>query len=144
MNRVDKSLKTFVGLKRLSADLENVVRNDVSKYKLNVNEFAVLELLYHKGPKTIQKIKETILVASSSTTYIIDKLSEKKLVFRYTDSNDKRIFYVELTDEGKKLMREVFPKHADVINDYFSCLDEEELSKFHELIKKITRYKSKN
>jgi DNA-binding MarR family transcriptional regulator len=63
----------------------------------NITEFSVLELLLHKGPQTIQKIKEKILIASSSTTYVIDQLHKKGYVTRTPSEKDRRITYVELT-----------------------------------------------
>lgn len=143
MNRIDRSLKAFVGLRRLSAEVELAVRQDVSRYGLTVNEFAVLEALFHKGALPIQQIKASILVASSSTTYIVDKLCEKGLVERYQDKEDKRIIYAHLTKSGNELMQKSFPSHAERIAELFHSLSEEELETFHNLIKKITNYQKK-
>lgn len=143
MNRIDKSLKVFVGLKRLSAEVEQLVRQDVGSYGLTVNEFAVLEVLFHKGAMPIQQIKASILVASSSTTYIVDKLCEKGLVERYQDKEDKRIIYAHLTENGTKLMGNSFPSHAERLAELFQSLSEEELEQFHSIIKKITNYQKK-
>lgn len=143
MDRIDKSLKVFVGLKRLAAEVEQAVKQDVSRYDLTVNEFAVLEAIYHKGALPIQQIKESILVASSSTTYIVDKLCRKGLAERYQDKEDKRIIYAHLTPQGKQLMQASFPQHAAMLKDFFADLTQEELELFHSCIKKITHYQKK-
>lgn len=140
MNRVKDVLNMYVGLKRLTADLEQVVRKDIARYELSVNEFAVLELLFHKGSQPVQQIKEKILVAASSTTYILDKLCKQGLVERQINQTDKRITYIHLTESGKDLMSKAFPEHEHVLATYFSNLSDEEVTLFHQLIKTITDY----
>lgn len=82
MQRTDIALKTLIGLKRTNDMMDKIIRNDVKSYGLNITEFAVLELLYNKGEHSIQRIQERILIASSSTTYVVQKLEEKGLLQR--------------------------------------------------------------
>lgn len=139
MNRQEETLKAFIGVKRTNEMLETSVRDDVRRYDLNLNEFAVLELLYHKGQQPIQKIKEKILIASSSTTYIIDKLCQKGYVERQYDSDDRRIIYAVLTEEGHKLISDIFPNHARIIEESFEHLNDEELLQLRYLLKKLNQ-----
>lgn len=138
MNRQEEVLKMIVGLKRVNAHLEAVMRQDVQCYNLNVNEFAVLELLYHKGKQQVQQIKEKILVANSSTTYLLNKLCEKELCFRQFDETDKRITYIDLTPKGYELMKDIFPKHAKVLENTIDLLNDEELIQLRTLLKKMS------
>lgn len=137
MNRQEKSLQSLIAILRTSGALENMVRKDVSCYNLNLTEFSVLELLYHKGPQTIQTIKNKILIASSSTTYVIDQLVKKGHAKRELCQADKRVTYVEITEEGKELMDDVFPKHAKRIEKHFEQLTEEELVQLKTLLRKV-------
>ncbi|MDO5742258.1 MAG: MarR family transcriptional regulator [Vagococcus sp.] len=125
---------------RTSRYLEQQVKQDVKQYGLNMTEFAVLEFLYHKGSQPIQQISEKILIASSSTTYVIDQLGKKGLVNRALCQKDKRVTYAELTEKGTTLMATVFPKHAEKIMELFSVLTESEQETLLEGLKKISRY----
>nr|WP_237662073.1 MarR family transcriptional regulator [Vagococcus lutrae] len=125
---------------RTSRYLEQQVKQDVKQYGLNMTEFAVLEFLYHKGRQPIQQISEKILIASSSTTYVIDQLGKKGLVNRTLCQKDKRVTYAELTEKGTTLMATVFPKHAEKIMELFSVLTESEQETLLEALKKISRY----
>lgn len=140
MTRSEEALKTFVGIKRTNDRLNKAVKVDVKNYGLNVNEFTVLEVLFHRGKLQVQQIKELILIANSSTTYIIDKLCQKELVKRVQDKVDRRITYVDLTDEGYQLMKESFPKHERTILSLFDRLDDEELVEMKRLLKKMNGY----
>ena len=137
MNRTVESLKAFVGIQRTSEILDRIVRKDSRKHGLNLNEFAVLELLLNKGPQPIQQIKEKILIASSSTTYLVDKLCDKGLVERIVDSQDRRVIYASLTPSGKELIERIFPSHAQLITKSFDKLDDEELEQLRYLLKKL-------
>ncbi|MBZ6526750.1 MarR family transcriptional regulator [Aerococcaceae bacterium DSM 111021] len=137
MNRTVESLKAFVGIQRTSEILDRIVRKDSRKHGLNLNEFAVLELLLNKGPQPIQQIKEKILIASSSTTYLVDKLCDKGLVERIVDSQDRRVIYASLTPSGEELIERIFPSHAQLITKSFDKLDDEELEQLRYLLKKL-------
>lgn len=142
MSKRDR-LNTFIGIKRLSIDLENHVKDDLKNLDLNLNEFAVLEILYSKGKKTTQEIREKILIANSSTTYVIDKLCDKGLVVRENGNKDRRFIYVELTSKGKEFMDGYFPKHEELILRYFENLQDDEIITFLNTIKKLTKYEHK-
>lgn len=138
MNRKEEALKAFVGVRRTNEKLNQLDRSTTQKHNLNLNEFAVLELLLHKGDTPIQQIKEKILIASSSTTYIIDQLTKKGLVTRVPCSNDRRVTYASLTPSGRELIEEIFPIHAEAIDKAFSVLSEEELANFRDYLKRIS------
>ncbi|MEB8068915.1 MarR family winged helix-turn-helix transcriptional regulator [Mammaliicoccus fleurettii] len=140
MDRTEESLKALVGIKRTNDTLDSIVKQDMKNYGLNITEFAVMELLYHKGDQPIQKVKQRILIASSSTTYVIDQLVKKAYVTRRQDTEDKRITYAVLTEKGHALMEQIFPQHAETIEKAFSILDDEELAIFRKALKKISAF----
>ena len=55
--------------------------------------------------------------------------------------SDKRVTYAEITAEGKKLMSDIFPKHANRIEKNFENLTEEELVQLKNLLRKVTQEK---
>lgn len=131
------SLKLFIVINRALEAMRKQATNDVKQYGLNLTEFGVLELLYHKGPQPIQVIGKKVLLASSSITYVIDKLEEKELIVRESCPSDRRVIHVRLTDDGEKLIREIFPNHRRAIAEMFSSLSVEEKEEAIRLIKKI-------
>ncbi|MCE5043577.1 MarR family winged helix-turn-helix transcriptional regulator [Staphylococcus chromogenes] len=138
MNRVDTSLKVFIGLRRTNDMLDKLIHKDIKSYGLNVTEFAVLEVLYNRGEHTIQRIKERILIASSSTTYVVTNLEKKGYIQRRQDTKDKRVSYASLTDKGRAFMDEIFPNHANAIASVFSDLSEDDLQSLQKVLKRIS------
>ncbi len=140
---MNKTLKSVSIMIRASNTLQEVLKKDISCYKLNPAEFGVLEYLYHKNEQQIIQICDKLLMPNSSMTYVIDKLESKDLVQRKVNDDDKRSTLIELTDKGKKLFDEIFPKHELKINEIFSVLSDEEIETLNTLLKKVG-YNCKN
>lgn len=137
MSRKTESLKTYVAMKRTINEIEAETRKFIAKYKLNLNEFAVLEILFHKGEMATQELKEGILIANSSTTYIVDKLCQKGYVSREFSEQDRRVIHVKLTEQGEALMKTIFPLHAEQLNTRFDRLSEQEITTIRQILKKM-------
>ncbi|MDN7228203.1 MarR family transcriptional regulator [Planococcus sp. N064] len=131
------NLKAVTVLVRAADALHEAIKNDVAQYGLNPTEFSVLELLYHQGKQPIQLVGKKVLIASSSITYVIDKLETKNYVKRQACPEDRRVTYAELTTEGQDLIAEIFPKHEKTINKLFHGIDPLEMKTMIAAIKKI-------
>ena len=131
------SLKLFVVLTRAIEAIEKQVTQNIKSYGLNLTEFGVLELLYHKGGQPIQKIGQKVLLASSSITYVVDKLEEKKYLVREACPTDRRVTHAVISEEGKKLMNEIFPQHATAMSKIMGGLSVEEKKVAVNQIKKL-------
>lgn len=131
------SLKLFVVLTRALESIEKQISKDIKSHGLNLTEFSVLELLYHKGEQPIQKIGQKILLASSSITYVVDKLEKKRYLERKACPNDRRITYAGITEAGTELMDSVFPKHVEALNEILGGLDSDEKESAINQLKKL-------
>lgn len=134
------SLKLFVVLTRALDAVKKSIERDIRTYGMNPTEFAVLELIYNKGEQTVQKIGEKVLIASSSITYVVDKLEKKELLRRTPNPDDRRIILVSITEEGRKMMDEIFPNHSRSVQRILGGLDAEEKSLIIGQLKKLGIY----
>jgi MarR family transcriptional regulator, 2-MHQ and catechol-resistance regulon repressor len=132
-----KSLKLFIVLSRAFKAINEHVNKVIQANGLNPTEFAVLELLYHKGEQPLQQIGAKILLASGSITYVVDKLEQKGLLKRIACPTDRRVIYASITEEGKNLIQDIFPEHAKQIDRLMSSLDDSEKDSAIELLKKL-------
>ena len=134
----DINLKIVIAMARTYDDLFFQVEKSLQEYKLNISEFGVLEMLYHKGDQPVQKIADKILVTSGTITYVINKLEKKDLVIRRKCNKDKRIYYVSLTEKGKDYIAHIFPKHKEFLNNLFKDLSEEDK---RELVENLIKFR---
>ncbi|MEG0258426.1 MAG: MarR family transcriptional regulator [Lysinibacillus sp.] len=137
MSETNRNLKAFTVMFRAYQAVQDATKRGMQTCGINQTEFAVLELLYHKGEQPIQVIGNKILIASSSITYVVDKLVEKSYVSRRSCEKDRRVTYTVLTAEGEQLMARLFPKHEQKINKIFEDLQEHEVEQMIELLKRV-------
>lgn len=137
MNNSERALKLFIVLSRASKVISEEAHKSIEKYGLNPTEFAVLELLYHRGKQPIQKIGQKILLRSGSMTYVVDKLEKRGLLRRVFCEEDKRVTYMSITQEGIDLIDAIFPEHEQNIESIMSGLSIEEQDMAIELVKKL-------
>lgn len=137
MNDVELSLKLFVVLSKAYKVVMNEAVKDMQRHGLSATEFAVLELLYHKGKTPLQRIGEQILLTSGSITYTVDKLEAKGLIKRVPCLDDRRVIFAEMTPPGKKLFDGIFPEHARAIAEIMGGLSSSEKRSAVELLRKL-------
>lgn len=134
---VKQSLKLFIVLSRAHKAISEATNQFIQKNGLNPTEFAVLELLYHKGRQPLQKIGNKILIASGSITYVVDKLEKRNFIERISCPNDRRVTFAEITELGSEFMDKLFPEHEQNLHELLEALSPEEKETAIDLLKKI-------
>jgi len=110
--RQDVPLELWVVLARAFDAVERHSRASIARFGVGTTEFGVLEVLYHKGELPVCEVQRRILVESSSTTYVVDKLVARGLVRRRPGKRDRREVLLALTPAGRRLIARIFPPHA--------------------------------
>jgi len=131
------SLQLFIVLSRAYQWVNAHSDRSIRKHGLNPTEFGVLELLYHKGRQPLQQIGCKILMTSGNITYVVDKLVKRGFVVRVGCPEDRRVWYAEITEQGKAFIENVFPDHAAVIEAAVQGLSPEERKQATALLRKL-------
>lgn len=97
------------------------------KYDLTVAQFNVLfALKYKKGDITQSTLSQRLVVTRASMTSVLDKLEEKGLVERHAVPENRRIYHIALTPEGRKRVNEIEPMYRDDLHAVMSELTDAE------------------
>ena len=104
---------------------------------LGDSDFAVLEVLLHKGPLPVNTIGPIVDLTPGSISTAVDRLVEKGLVSRVESAEDRRVRIVALTPCGKDLIAGAFRKHSLQMKRVFSELSPEELRGLETALKKV-------
>lgn len=137
-NTDNLNLKALIALSRSAQYVHKLEYKTIKEGGLTVSQFAVLEILYHKGDLRVSEILDKILATGGNMTVVIDNLAKEKLVIRSTDPADKRVNLICLTEKGRDLISSIFPGHAQNINDIFSTLTDDEKKQLITLLKKLS------
>ena len=117
--------------------VEQNAGRSVSALGLGLSEFAVLEVLLHKGPLPVIVFGEKVLLTSGSITAAVDRLESKKLVRRTADLGDLRARIVQLTNTGRHLIERAFQQHAIDMEETMAVLRSSERTELVRLLKKV-------
>ena len=134
---MNNEFKAVIGIMRASNLLVDDLKRTLKNYPINATEFSVMEFLYSKGEKSIQEIRDRILLASGSATYVVDNLEKKGYVIRKICQKDKRVTYIRLTETGMKLIDDIFLTHKKNTKKIFEKINDKELVILKEILKKI-------
>jgi MarR family 2-MHQ and catechol resistance regulon transcriptional repressor len=117
--------------------VEQNAMNSVSGLGLGLSDFAVLEVLLHKGAQPVNVIGKRVLLTSGSITTAIDRLESRKLVRRTPHPEDQRTRLVQLTDRGRRLIEDAFRQHALDMEETMAVLTPSERFEITRLLKKV-------
>jgi MarR family 2-MHQ and catechol resistance regulon transcriptional repressor len=131
------ALKLFTVLTRAQSAVAKHAETDIARHGLTVGEFAVLDVLYHRGQLLLGTIGEKILASSGGITYLVDRLEGRGLVARHACPGDRRARYAALTPAGVEFMDRFFPVHARCIETATEALSPDEREILIHLLKKL-------
>jgi MarR family 2-MHQ and catechol resistance regulon transcriptional repressor len=133
----DAATHVWLVLWKAAHAIEQNASRSVSSLGLGRSEFAVLEVLLHKGSQPVNFIGEKVLLTSSSITAAVDRLESRKLVRKTADSKDRRSRIVQLTGKGRRLIQRAFQKHALDMEETMAVLRSSERTELVRLLKKV-------
>lgn len=120
---------------RKAEELLNI--EDLSK--LSVNDVDYLEVIEKKGNPTLGEIAMELNFSKPSVTSMVNKLVKGGFVNKVQSKDDKRVFYVELTDLGKDIIELQLSVYRDFAIKLEKVLDSSEVEKLADLLGKGLR-----
>lgn len=131
----DAAVRAYVKLARAARAVLAAVEPRVAGAGLTLTQLGVLEAVLHKGPMTQRELGRKVLTSAGNMTDLIDKLVERGLIQRL--KRDGRSVFVALTEPGRCLIQDIFPRHVNDIAATFAALTEAELAELDRLLRKL-------
>src|SRR5207237_10538095 len=91
--------------------LGRLATRSIESSEVGLSDFAVLEMLLHKGALPVNEIGRRIELTSGAITAAVDRLESRGLVAREAHPSDRRARIVRLTGTGEELAAKVFAHH---------------------------------
>jgi len=79
-----------------------LINKEISRAHVNL-----MEILREKGSCTMTELGRLLIVSKPNITTLVDKLVGLEMVRRSFDENDRRLIYIELTDNGRDFLGEL-------------------------------------
>jgi DNA-binding MarR family transcriptional regulator len=137
---MEKSLIEFINTLDLSLKkLQKEVGESSGISKLTIHQFQYIDAIHELGEPTITEIADKLNITKASVTTGINKLIHMGYATKTQSIEDKRVFHVNLTKAGEKLIKakyQALKEYGDFIR---AALSKEEASRFEETLIKIVR-----
>ena len=117
--------------------LARLATRSIESSAVGLSDFAVMEMLLHKGPQPVNEIGRRIELTSGAITTAVDRLESRGLVTREAHQSDRRARIVRLTARGKEQAVRVFAGHKTAMDLAASGLSKTERAMLIQLLKKL-------
>src|SRR5207244_8933508 len=90
--RADDTSGTHLWLVMMKAHraLERLALQSIESSEVGLSDFAVMEMLRHKGPQPVNEIGRRVELTSGAITTAVDRLASRELVTREARPSDRR------------------------------------------------------
>ncbi|WP_156299060.1 MarR family winged helix-turn-helix transcriptional regulator [Streptobacillus canis] len=119
--------KLLIAVSRLRNLMHRELEVVFRMYGLTTTQFSVLEVLKHKGSKSVGEIQKLVLGTNGNIPLVIKNLERDELIIREKPENDKRISIISLSPKGKEIVQVVYLQQKEKLEDLFSNFSDEEL-----------------
>ena len=117
--------------------LERVADHSIEASDSCLSDFAVMEMLLHKGPQPVNEIGRRIDLTSGAITTAVDRLESRGIVTREAHDTDRRARVVRLTPRGKEQAAKAFATHKRAMDSAANSLSKTECATLIRLLKKL-------
>lgn len=93
------------------------------KFGITTSLFAILTKIAD-GKNTGSELQKYIEGTPASITQKLSQLEEREIVARRLDETDKRKWIFEITEEGNRILSEIYPVYAAQLAELFARHDE--------------------
>ena len=104
---------------------------------LSAKQSIVLSSLEKKKKLTMNEIAELINATPSAASQFIRKLENSQFVKREVNKDNRREVFVLLDQQGERFFEEIHAIDEMVLEKYFLRLPQEDIIKYHEILKKL-------
>jgi DNA-binding MarR family transcriptional regulator len=126
-------------LNRLAAEVSSALSAEYQlRYGLDIPEWRVLATLgFRRDACSAQYISDCTRTHKSTISRAVTALTQRRLVERVENADDRREFRLRMTRKGRALYEELFPRLLRKEQEMLSCLSAQERKDFARLLGKI-------
>lgn len=142
--RADRSMSTWVQLFRSYNKIRAKESAYIQSFGLTMNQFMVLEVLYHRGDMSVGAITKLTMGTHGNTTVVVKNLKRDGWIDSVTHDKDKRSSILCITQKGRDIIETLFAGHAKNFEGYFEALSDDEVESLFFLLRKLNKSQQKD
>lgn len=131
----NNKVKAFINIKYTANWISSKENEFFKPYGISPQQYNILRILRGaKEPIKVQLIKDRMIERAPNATRLMDKLCDKKLIERVRCEHDRRVVFINITNQGLELLKTI---DESIDFDFIDNLTEEEATQLSNLLDKI-------
>ena len=137
---MNQELELVETIDKLSGFIETLqtqlLSGDLKGYTLR--QLYYIELINKHENISVSELAKMLDVKKSTISIAINQLINRDIVTKIQSTNDKRFYFLQLTPQGKDIMKIHMKVHNDAIKQILKILNQKEVEYFIKTVNKIT------
>jgi len=136
---MDQTLDNSLGfiISRTSMRYKNELGRRLKSFDVTPEQWVTLHRLREQDGLTQKELADRIFKDQPTITRILDKLEQKQLIRRSANPEDRRVFRINLTDQGGNLLEQLMTVSLQVREDACQGVTDQELTALKATLNKI-------
>jgi DNA-binding MarR family transcriptional regulator len=130
---LDRIVETAV---YLQAESRRLAKEQCAKHGITATQLNALKLLQSVGDLSLSDLSRRMSATNSAITGLVDRMVEGGLVAREQSTDDRRVWKIRLTTEGRAVAKKVDVAPWEILQDAVTALPQAELD---QLIKTLVK-----
>lgn len=132
-----KQISSFI---RIFSSYLNSLEKKMANEMLTFNEIRVMLELHDNEQLSAKDIEQRLDFDKSYMSRILKNLSEMGYISKDQSSEDKRLFHLSLTKEGRELSQSLYEQYLDILEDEIEDLSAAEKNQLLKAIRFVERH----
>jgi DNA-binding MarR family transcriptional regulator len=128
-------VKALINIKYTAGWINSKETELFKSFDISPQQYNILRILRGAAkPMQVQTVKDRMIERAPNATRLMDKLCDKKLINRVRCEEDRRVVFVEITDTGLQILKQIDDKG---VPDFLQKITEEEAKIVSDILDKI-------
>lgn len=113
------------------------LNSKLQKYDITPEQWNVLLSLSKEEKVNQKQLSKKVDKDQATLVRILDILEKKELVERKSSKEDRRVFFIDVTDRGRELVNKLIPFISDIFEQMLNDISIEEIDTYRKVLMKI-------
>jgi DNA-binding MarR family transcriptional regulator len=121
----------------LNTESRRLARDECARHGITATQLNVLKLLQAVGELSLSELSRKIAATNSTVTGIVDRMVASGLVVREQSEDDRRVWRIRATADGRALARRIDVAPWDLLRNALAALPPAELDQLIRTLHKV-------
>lgn len=134
---MDSNVKFMVIFGKMAREFTDKLGSDLEALGMPFSVYPILAHLNQVEKAKTQKLGEVAVITSGTITHTVNKLVKEGFVEKVQDKEDRRIYWVQITKEGRAAFQKVHDEHMKYLDYLLEDFSEDEKMAMIETMKAL-------